>query len=378
MKLSRLTALTGAGALLAATVFTFQACSSDEESSGSVGGPPARPDAPATTSTTVKTFAIKELLLGDAPRGGAQSTSAWKKYGYNIDGKVSTKSSTDTCKLPSGASKAVQEDGDTGIDNSFGANILPIILNTAGAEGPAKINEAIGKGDFTIQLTVKGLTDDAKQTNTGLTGYLNPAGQFDENGGAPTFTTSDDWPVRPELLSSPSDPTSSKIRFDEAYIVNGTFVSGNKSEVQISLVFSGVALDLTVHSAVMTFDHTAPNKADNGTVAGVLDTNELIEGLRKVAGRISTSLCSGSAFDGIAQQIRQASDILADGTQDSGKECNGISVGLGFNALEVGNPTKVAPLGDPTDDPCEGGGGDAGSDAGGDAGGDASSDATTD
>lgn len=35
------------------------------------------------------------------------------------------------------------------------------------------------------------------------------------------------------------------------------------------------------------------------------------------------------------QQIRAASDIMNDGTQTAGATCDGISVGLGFDAVEV-------------------------------------------
>ena len=51
---------------------------------------------------------------------------------------------------------------------------------------------------------------------------------------------------------------------------------------------------------------------------------------------------STSAFDGIAQQISQASDILKDGTNVPGKPCDGISIGLGFVGKKIANPTKIA------------------------------------
>ncbi len=111
--------------------------------------------------------------------------------------------------------------------------------------------------------------------------------------------------------------------------------------VSISLVFQGVPLTLSVNHAVITFDHTTANDAANGTIAGVIDTEQLITGLQSVAGRISPSLC-GNAFSGIADQIRQASDILSDGTNTAGSACNGISIGLGFVGKKIANPTKIA------------------------------------
>jgi hypothetical protein len=362
MKLVRIFALMSVG-VAAGGIFLFQGCSSSsttDSSSSSVGKPPAKPaSGTPTASTTEHNFAIYNLLLGDAPRGAgaAQSTTAWKKFGYNIDGKVSTRNSTDVCKVSNSGPKSVHDNGDNGIDNSFGANILPIVLNTAGAEGPATINKAITDGKFTIMFDVTGLDDTATQTNTGLTAQVLAGGAFDADGGTkPSFTMADNWPVRPELLNSPTDPKSSKVKFGDAYVVNGTFVNADpgsaNSDITIALSFSGVALSLTIHKAIVTFDHTMPGLADNGTIAGVIGTDELITGLMAVAGRISTSLCTGSAFDGIAGQIKQASDIMADGTQDPNQTCDGISIGLGFVAKQIGNPSTVGSLGAPSPDPC--------------------------
>lgn len=89
--------------------------------------------------------------------------------------------------------------------------------------------------------------------------------------------------------------------------------------------------------------------AASGVIAGVMNTEEFIASLKVVAGYVSMALC-GPAFDGIAQQIRQTSDILDDGTQDPMQTCNGISVGLGFDAaasLLNGVALDPAPV-----DPC--------------------------
>ena len=91
---------------------------------GDVGQPPAKPDAPATTSTDEKNFAVRTVFLGDSPRGGSASADAWKKFGYNLDRTVTTRTSDTGCKPAGDASASVKVDGDDGIDNSFGANIL--------------------------------------------------------------------------------------------------------------------------------------------------------------------------------------------------------------------------------------------------------------
>lgn len=394
MKLRSISSVFGFGVTaLAFAGFGHQVgCSSGTSSSALVGQPPAPPSSPATTSTKVETFAIQTLLLGEAPRsGGAASNTAWKAYGYNLDGLVTTETSTNVCTLAAGAPKINQIDGNNGIDNSFGSVILPIIQSAASLPTPSMtISNYIDTGKFTIQIQVTGLDDTPAQNATGLSGQLFASGAY-PGASPPAFTTATDWPVNPQLLNdyntaTQSCPTGgclvssgSTITFPAtpapgAYIANGTFVSGNLATggitVSLSLVFEGVALTLSVNHAVITFDHTTPNVAGNGTIAGVIDTTQLISGLQSVAGRISTSLC-GAAFTGIAQQIMQASDIIHDGTNTMGVPCDGISIGLGFTGALVANPDMV----DVSDaavppDPCStdggmdtGTGGDTGNDA---------------
>ena len=340
------------------------------------GQPPAKPSGPATTDSSTKTFAISKFYLGETPRaGGAASNQAWKKFGYNIDSKSTVSTSTDVCTRAKGAPSSNQVDGDNGIDNSFGAVILPIIQSAASINEPSKtITDTVAKGSFTIQLQVKGLSDDAKQTATGLNGQLFASGSYQGDNPNPVtfpgFGPTTDWPVRAELLSDGATIAGgSKVKFADAYIVNGTFVNGGGgATITLSLAFQGVNLDLTINKAILTFDHTAPGAATNGTIAGVIDTEQLISGLKTVAGRISSTLC-GSQFDGIAQQIRQASDIMSDGTNVAGASCSGISIGLGFDATLIANPTQVAKnTGVTTPDPCatDGGTPDSGTtDAGG-------------
>jgi hypothetical protein len=375
MKLWKVWALFGLGGagLVAGLLGGGTGCSGGSSSVPS-GQPPAPPTTTTPASMKTETFAVKYLFLGEADRsnGGAPgstppSNSAWKAYGYNLDGKVTTATSTDVCTLAAGAPKDNQIDGNNGIDNSFGSVILPIIQSAASLPAPSTtITTAIDSGKFTILMEIVGLDDTTTQNSTGLTGQLFAGGAYN---GTPAFDMTTDWPVLPQLLKDYNMQTGtgtiasgSTVQFVDSnnnptpYITNGTFVSGNLATggitVTISLVFDGVPLSLSINHAVITFDHTAPNTAANGTIAGVINTNDLINGLKAVAGRISTSLCGG-AFDGIAQQIMQASDIIHDGTNVMGTACDGISVGLGFTGALIANPDTVSMSdGGVPPDPC--------------------------
>ncbi len=58
---------------------------------------PGVPDAAVTTITTTSTFAIDAIFVGDTATNGVSSNTAWKNFGYDIDGKITTATSTDVC-----------------------------------------------------------------------------------------------------------------------------------------------------------------------------------------------------------------------------------------------------------------------------------------
>ena len=345
----------GAGAV---GMIASQGCSSSTADAGTTGAaagkvPPAPPTAPATTDTSTNVYAINQLFLGETNRANVPTKDAWKDYGYNIDGLTTTKTDTNVCTRQGGADPAKQEDGNGGIDNAFGRTVLGFILGLVPT--PSKtINDSIQGGSFTVLLEIKGMSDDPKQTNTGLSGRLLVGGAFSADPmKKPTFSPTDDWPYR-------ADPI---VPITGAYINNGTFVNGaGGATVQLALFIQGVQLSLTINRAAITFDHDQPNDITNGTISGVINTEELVTGIEKVAGRISTQLCGGSTLDTIKQTIRQASDIISDGSNKAGVNCDAISIGLGFNGKRIGPAMTLAKDTTPPPDPCLAG--DGGTEAG--------------
>jgi hypothetical protein len=323
--------------------------------------------------------------MGDTDRTGVVNSAAWKAYGYNLDGLVTTKSSTDVCTLAAGASKTTQADGNGGIDNSFGENLLPIFITTAGTNWSATINETLDEGDFTSTFTVTGFDDAAGNATsaTDLTGFFLAGGNYgSQNGGAaPAWNTTTRWPILPTLMSgctpttgcgagcvygsaagacAVNPATAATVRFPGAYQAGGTFVNGAPVSLALSL---GNWLPLDVRSAIVTFQPKVPGAVTGGTIAGVLVTTELVNALQAMAGNISTSLCSGSAFESIAQQFEQAADIVLDPSSgavsnSAGAQCNAISIGLGFEGTEIAAPasSSIEAAVPPPPDPCADGG----------------------
>jgi len=335
--------------------------------------PPTPPIGQTTSLTTPHNYAVHKLYLGDTDRAGIPSVNAWDSFGYDLDGKLTVAASTDVCALVAGASKQVQIDGNGGIDNSWGANIMPI-LETLNSTFSQTANSAIQAGAPTQLFYVDGFDDSAGNmtTATGLTGVAFTGAQYSANGGTtPTWDLNTHWPIAPDSLScypiggtdnctASTDPVATaNVKFPAAFQTGGTFVNGTPADITLSLPMGGQALVVNLHDAVVTFYPQVPGSVTNGTIAGVLNTEELIAALQKIAGQISTSLCSSSAFQSIASQIEQTSDIVVSGstvTNTAGVQCNAISIGLGFDATEIALPTSadIAPPQPPPVDPCGG------------------------
>ena len=283
-------------------------------------------------------FAFRHYYLGDTDCTGVASATAWKQLGTNVDGKVTTATSTDVCTLAAGASKQTQVDGAGGIDNSWGANLMPLFITLFGSTFPTSYNAAVDGGAFTTMIDVTSLTSSASQSG-GAPGWGFVGASF---GGSPTWTTADHWPVVPDWLDDGGLASGSKIAFPAASIDGGFWSSGTPTDLPFKMGLGAVGVELVIHDATVSFTHATPTTAAGGTVSGVLSTTELLATLGDAAGWISQSLCNGSAFDSIAQQISQAQDILLDGTNAAGQPCDAISIGLGFDGVQIGPVDTVS------------------------------------
>lgn len=333
--------------------------------------PPVAPTEPTSSSTTVSTYAIDTVFLGDVARDGGDvardggttySTTAWKAFGFDLDGNSSDARSTDVCTRAAGAPSSVQSDGRCGTDNSFGANILPILrslfspscggCNTTCNQSALSplVSDALRRGVYTLQLTVTGLDGTATQTARGLSLQTFPSLDFDPMN-VPKFSPDEDWPVLANGLENAGDIASgAKARFSDAFMTNGVFVSGFGS-MSLAIPFAGGLVSIPIrHAIVMMSVSPDGMRVTNGTLAGVIATDDLIGSFQLLAGAISRSIC-GSAFDGIAQQLRQCSDIQKDGNNRDGLPCDGVSVGIGFEGRRIGNPKRITSA-PPVLDPC--------------------------
>jgi hypothetical protein len=306
--------------------------------------------------------AVDQMFLGDVGWDGTVSPTNddWQTFALNIDGLHFTDASQAKyhCRLQSGGDAADEVlDGEGGVDNSFGRNVLPIIeafASTPTASFNADI--ASGQGTQVLQLAKLG----SQTSYSGLVAQWFGVRGVDAEGGAPGPTIAPTaaqwmdgsyvWHPWAEALVDPleTDPIEyqSTLRFPNSYVSGDTWVSGPRGAVDMTSIlpaWGGLArAQFAVHMNVarITMQLDADHRgAAKGIISGVLPVATFVESIRNVATQISTSFCDAT-IDSILSEITSCSDIGADGTQDPTKLCDGISIGIGFT-------TKLASLGEP-------------------------------
>jgi hypothetical protein len=313
------------------TTSTTSTTTSSTTTSSSTGGAPACP----THEGTV--FAASKLYFGEGYNG------QWKKMGFNVDGKVSTANSTDLCIPSANADPATPyPDGDQGIDNSFGKNLLPLILGLY-PTWVTDINNGIGAGTFTALIKVECMpkTGDAPVLTSKLFGGTTL-------GSKPKWDGTDQWPVEPGLLADPKDPLSTTIVFEKSSITGDLWDSGTGVTfilaVPLATNTGKTTIKLTLYNAHMTMKLSPDRKtATEGMIGGVLNTEELVAEIKKVGNMLNAC----GLVDTLVTQVRQASDIMSDGTEDPKQTCDGITMGLAFEMTEaqLGNVGTAIPPG---------------------------------
>lgn len=329
------TTSTGGGATTSTTAATTTT------TTGSGGAPPVCDP----FQTTGVVLAFNNVFVGETDPGGQSNTNAWKQYGFDIDGLVSTAQSQGLCQVVNGAPASTHDDGNNGNDNSFGKNILPL-LTAASSDPSAQLNASIAAGDFTMMIHLKDLGAAPDQAAVISNLYAGSP-----RGLPPVFDGSDCWPTAAESLVDPTDIDTPKVTFPLAALQSDVWVSGVADSLDLTLFVLGFPLKLTLHKARLSLDVAADHTSGtNGQVGGVLDAQEFIAAVKDV---VAPNLggCNSASWQAVEGQLKLAADIMVDGTQDPNATCNGISIGMGFTAAKVEIGTIAAPVA-PVDDPC--------------------------
>src|SRR5262249_28052402 len=123
--------------------------------------------------------------------------------------------------------------------------------------------------------------------------------------------------------------------------------------IQIELPLgAGVTLRFPIDAPIVSMRlDPAHGSATGGVIAGTIATDAMLAALHEAAQEADPSLSECLGPGRLDTQFERASDILQDGTQDPARACDGISIGLGFEAVRAAIGPVGAPFPTPPD-PC--------------------------
>lgn len=303
---------------------------STSASSGGIGGGGAGGSEPsACTPFDGAVLAIDELYVGGITFDGMTSSNAWKDFGFDLDGQATASDVATHCKPAAEGSTSAFVDGPEGRDNSFGRNVLPAV-NALVPPLDGQANDAIDAGQFTQIFAFEGLGAEADVASLVTKVYGGGA-----LGVVPAWKGADCWPVLQESLTDPTQIGSAKAVFATSTLEKNVWSSNGEQDIVLTLNVAGQVIPIKVYKARMRVQLAPTHQGGAlGQIGGFLKTEEFVQTIRAVAGAISPAACS--LFDStLADQLRRASDMLDDGTQDPTKTCNAISVGMGFTLRQV-------------------------------------------
>lgn len=264
----------------------------------------------------------------------AEGEDAWRHVGEDID-----RSASPTCRTTRITSAT--EDGDGGIDNAF-AHVLAPLIGLEIGNASDTISSRIAAGDRAPMFLFGGWPrgEDAKTIEMGFA--------YAEKSDAPPLWNGADT----RRLVASADRSSAA--FPAAFACGHELDSGiATSPIMIDLpIGSRATLHVPLQHAHARMTISPDGKtATKGVLSGVIGTEDLVRAFRDAAPTLDTPMCDDDSVNTIVDEIRSASDILTSGSQDPNRICNGVSFGIGFEAVAA-TPGDIAPPAAPPKNSC--------------------------
>ena len=330
--------------------------------------PEDRP-APATGAALPPIFmAFQTLNTGSLNDQGVLDPDAWKNVGFDLDG---TCTGSETCETPGqtllgckAVASGIPLDGAYCRDNTFGrlGYLAASAPETATGYGLSSegFNCALCVGAYNYLFRISGYNGEASDDRVRVDLYPSPGLDallpWDCNTDAwkknPCFSPDDKWQIREDVLSGPitaaGDIPASKLFDDNAYVRDSTlFLVVPEDTV---FWFPGdralaTAFPLKIRKGFVTLklDRGKDDiwRGRDGVIAGRATAKDIINGFRLIG------VCESDKNYAFVQDfVSKNADVLASGGRDPAVDCDAISLGLPFTAIQAkpGKATKVRDL----------------------------------
>ncbi len=316
--------------------------------------PPARPAGDAKPSSPSRTLWVGVKHFHFAHSNDALKTpNAWQDWGWDIDGLCTGRTAseqTGTCRKSSAIAPEQVSDGKGCRDNNFGSQIvaqLNIYKNTFENDTNNGLLEGNAAWIFVLEDVGDAVDDPYVPGKLYLAAPYAPKTR-------PNWDGADVRKVLPRSVDG--DLSKPKVTFPRGYLRNNVWVSGEAQAFEIALPIgaSGELMPLPVRSGVIGFTLNAAHTTvvdGTGQVAGAIALSD-VEAFLKPFLITQTPFCPGTGgYNNLMQTIGSYADVVVGAAklQDSTKDCDGISFGIGINlapvapAVELGTELTPSP-----------------------------------
>jgi len=343
---------------------------------GDTGNVPKRPAASTSSPEDSETavFALKDIFI-------RQSTELAAHIGVDLDGTATTGRDDASCEPRKADGEVVGQvvvDGDRGIDNSLGANVLSVTTSVLPClEDNLALTQGRGVGTILLWLrNWNGLRDDASVTamlttavdgtseNPSLVGFgandpvnlVYMSGDQDVEAPDPGWNLEDSWFVDSiDFMTDELDRPSldlPKVQQVNAYVASGRLVVPLLPATEFKLIAgdgtvpSDGAMTVVVDGGLLLGDISEDrSKIERGLFAGRFALEKLSEATPRIG------MCALNATV-VETALGQFTDIQRSPDKDgTGAECDAFSLGVTFNGV-AGQIAGLAPSSRPELQPC--------------------------
>ncbi|MFZ1863171.1 MAG: hypothetical protein WAU39_03020 [Polyangiales bacterium] len=349
-------------ALLAVTV---AACSVYDPSlmDKSLASIPDRP--PASTSSpdddVEATFAFRNISLD-------QSGDRWRRFGLDLDG-LNTASVDDPAECVAANGEPVL-DGEKGIDNSFGQNVLPTVMVVIPClEDNIALNQGLGFGTVLLRLREwNGTPNDAKVDVSVLSAvdgtslddvtsleWGGPDGATLMQAGGSAEAPPPAWDGEDMFFVDPSSLVAGQLSHPlvwktDAYIRDGRVVLPVDTAATFVFLTGPGSFSISVNGFLLADISEDGQILEKGLLAGRFSAGELVATLAPLG------ICNEGFRDGITSLLTNNLDLRIDPTLGTPDEpCTASGIAFAFQGIRAHIADTIAPVELPIPDPCAGG-----------------------
>src|SRR5262249_12242983 len=152
------------------------------------------------------------------------------------------------------------------------------------------VNESVAAGRATLLFELDALGHGADQNP--VTGRMYDGADL---GHTPLFDGTDVWPIDPASLASFQSLATARAQFPQGYLTGQTWVGRAAGDLVVPLVLSSfnppTTFPLTIRHAIVTMTlNPSRTSVTNGTIAGIIPTEVLVETIKQLEYQTDSSL----------------------------------------------------------------------------------------